>query len=123
MLTVLKGGWKTEERAKLVGWSEAQQLHQLKLLLDRTALQAFRMFSEEDRHDLGRAKEALRNRFKSVEIEELLGLEFHHKMQTTESVEELGLELQKLANKAFPSTPAKDFDRMLKGRLFQALHV
>ena len=28
-----------------------------------------------------------------------------------------------LANKAFPSTPAKDFDRMFKGRFFQALHV
>ena len=44
-------------------------------------------------------------------------------MQTTESIEELGLELQSLANEAFPSTPAKDFDRMLKGRFFQALHV
>ena len=28
-----------------------------------------------------------------------------------------------MANEAFPSTPAKDFDRMLKGRFFQALHV
>ena len=79
-----------EERAKLVGWSVAQQLN---LLLEKTALYAFRMFPEEDRHDLSRAKEALRNRFKSIEIEELHGLEFHHKMQTTESVEELGLEL------------------------------
>ena len=109
-----------EERAKLVGWNEAQQLHQLKLLLDRTALRAFRMFPEEDRYDLERTKEALKSRFKSTEIEELCGMEFHHKMQTTESVEELGLELQTLANKAFPSTPAKDFDRMLKGRFFQA---
>jgi len=58
-----------------------------------------------------------------VEIEELRGLEFHHKMQTSEMIEELGLELQTLANKAFPSTPAKDFDRILKGRFFQALHV
>ena len=112
-----------EERAKLVGWNEAQQLHQLKLLLDKTALRAFRMFPKEDRQDFNRAKEALKNRFKSVEIEELRGLEFHHKMQTTESIEEFGLELQSLANEAFPSTPAKDFDRMLKGRFFQALHV
>jgi len=44
-------------------------------------------------------------------------------MQTSEMVEELGLELQMLANKAFPSTPAKDFNRILKGRFFQALHV
>ena len=98
-----------EEQAKIVGWNEPQQLQQLKLLLDKTALRAFRMFPEEDRQDLSRAKEALKNRFKSVEIEELRGLEFHHKMQTTESIEELGLELQSLANKAFPSTPAKDF--------------
>ena len=112
-----------EERAKLVGWNEAQQLHQLKLLLDRTALRAFQMFPEEDRHNLERTKEALKSRFKSTEIEELHGMEFHHKMQTTESVEELGLELQTLANKAFPSTPAKDFNRMLKGRFFQALLV
>ena len=81
------------------------------------------MFPEEDRHNLERTKEALKSRFKSTEIEELRGMEFHHKMQTTESVEELGLELQTLANKAFPSTPAKDFDRMLKGRFFQALLV
>ena len=81
------------------------------------------MFPEEDRHDLSGAKEALRNRFISIEIEELHGLEFHHKIQTTESVEELGLELQMLVDKAFPSTPAKDFDRMLNGRFFEALHV
>ena len=61
-----------EERAKLVGWNEAQQLHQLKLLLDKTALRAFRMFPKEDRQDFNRAKEALKNRFKSVEIEEFI---------------------------------------------------
>ena len=81
------------------------------------------MFPEEDRNDFDRAKDALKSRFKSVEIEELRGMEFHHKMQSTESIEELGLELQTLASKAFPSTPAKDFDRLLKGRFFQALHV
>jgi len=42
-----------EEQAKLVGWNEAQQLHQMKLLLDETALHGFHMFSEEDRRDLG----------------------------------------------------------------------
>lgn len=30
-----------EERAKLAGWNQAQQLHQLKLLLDKTALRTF----------------------------------------------------------------------------------
>ena len=68
------------------------------MLLDKTALRAFRMFPEEDRHNLEQTKEALKSRFKSTEME-LRGMEFHHKMQTTESVEELGLELQTLANK------------------------
>ena len=81
------------------------------------------MFPEADRIDYDRAKAALRSRFKSVEIEELRGLEFHYKMHGTESIEELGLELQTLAHKAFPSTQGGDFDRLLKGRFFQALHV
>jgi len=33
-----------EERVAFVGWNEAQQLHQLKLLLDKTALHIFRTF-------------------------------------------------------------------------------
>ena len=32
-----------EERAGLTGWSKSQQLHQLKLLLEKTALRAFRV--------------------------------------------------------------------------------
>ena len=34
-------------------------------------------------------------------------------------MEQLGLELQRLGRKAFPSTDRKDFDRLLKGRFFQ----
>ena len=36
-------------------------------------------------------------------------------------MEQLGLELQKLATRAFPLITGKDFDRLLKGRFFQAL--
>ena len=32
------------------------------------------------------------------------------------------MDLQKLARKAFPSMEGKEFDRMLKGRFYQALH-
>jgi len=62
------------------------------------------------------------HRLQSVEIEELRGLEFHNKMKTTESIEEIGLELQTLASNAFSSTPAREFDRM-QDRFLQALHV
>ena len=63
--------------------------------------------------------DALRIRFKPVDIEELRGLEFNHHMQGSETIEELGMELQSLGQKAFPSLTG----RLLKGRFFQALHV
>ena len=113
-----------EERAKVAGWGPAQQLHQLKFLLDKTALKAFRTFPVDDRGDYDRAVAALRERFKLVDIEELRGLEFHHKIQgSKETIEELGLDLQALCCKAFPSSHGKEFDRLLKGRFFQAIHV
>ena len=58
-----------EERAGLAGWSEAQKLHQLKLLLEKTALNAFRVFAKEDKETYEKAKAALKNRFWSVDIE------------------------------------------------------
>ena len=57
----------------------------------------------------------------SLDIEELSGLEFQQLMQDKQSVEELGVVLQKLARKDFPESGAKEFDRMLKGRFYQAL--
>ena len=42
-------------------------------------------------------------------------------MQTDQSVEQLGLELQKLAERAFPTITGEDFDRLLQGHFFQAL--
>ncbi len=43
--------------------------------------------------------------------------------QTTESIEQLGIKIQHLGRKAFPSIVGKDFDRLLKGRFYQALLV
>ena len=108
-----------EERARVIGRSEAQQLHQLKLLLEKTALKVFQMFPTEDKASYARAKAALKARFRSVDIEELQGMEFHRVVQGNESVEELGMEIQRLGHRAFPSVKGRDLDRLLKG---QALH-
>ena len=43
-------------------------------------------------------------------------------MQGEESIEQLGMDLQRLGRKAFPGIEGKEFDRLLKGRLYQALH-
>ena len=55
--------------------------------------EAYRMFTDEERSTYDTSINALRKRFESVEIEELKGLEFHHKTQGTESVEQLGVKL------------------------------
>ena len=110
-----------DERAHLAEWSDEVKLYQLKVHLDKTALHVFRMFPTDDKSSYKKASDALRKRFRPVDIEELRGLEFHRKVQEDESVEQLGLELQRLGRKAYPSTDGKDFDRLLKGRFFQAL--
>ena len=63
----------------------------------------------------------MKERFTSIDIEELRGMEFHSLVQDNQSVEQLGLELQKVAQKAFPSLSGDDFDRLLKGRFYSAL--
>ena len=51
-------------------------------------------------------------------------MEFHHKSQEpSETIEHLGISIQQLGRKAFPSIAGKDFDRLLKGRFYQALMV
>lgn len=57
------------ERGKLVGWFAKVKLCQLHSL--------FRMFPKEDSSSFTLATEALRKRFRLVDIEELRGLEFH----------------------------------------------
>ena len=112
---------RIEERAKATGWNEEQKLFQLKAHLEKTAEHAVRMLPEEKKSKYDSVVTALRNRFCSLDIEELRGLEFHQLMQDKQGVEELGVELQKLGRKAFPTSGPKEFDRMMKGTFYQSL--
>ena len=89
--------------------------------LDKTAFRTYRLLPEETKASYHVTVDALKSRFKPVDIVELRGMEFHQLVQNKQSIEELGLELQKLATRAFPMINGKDFDRLLKGRFFQAL--
>ena len=53
---------------------------------------------------------ALKSKFKPIYMEELRGMEFHQLVQKGQSVEQLGLELQKLAKQAFPCLSGKELD-------------
>ena len=110
-----------EERARIVGWSEEHRKYHLKMLLDKAAFQTYRLLPDSVKASYSETVEALRKRFKPVDIEELRGIEFHQMVQGSQSVEELGLELQRVAKRAFPTIVGKDLDRLLKGRYFQAL--
>ena len=48
-------------------------------------------------------------------------MEFRQLVQGKQSVEELGIALQRLAKRAFPAIAGKDFDRLLKGRFFSGI--
>ena len=61
---------------------------------------------------------ALHKRFLPIDIEELRSAEFYQLTQTEETVEEMGIKLQKLARMAFPSIVGKEYDRSLKDRFF-----
>ena len=111
-----------EERACLAKWNDEQKLYQLKAHLEKTAQQVFEMMAVDEKSSYAKAVQALKQRFKPVDIEELRGLEFHQLMQEQQTVEQLGIELQRLGRKAFPNANSKEFDRMLKDWFFQALH-
>ena len=49
-------------------------------------------------------------------------MEFHCRIQGDKTIQELGMDLQKLAQKAFPSMEGRVFDQMLKERFYWALH-
>ena len=72
---------RSEERSQVAGWTRKQKLCQLKLHLDCTVSDVFRMLPEEDSKHFDKALAALRKRFKPSDIEELRGLEFHHRVQ------------------------------------------
>ena len=110
-----------EERSLVAGWSEEQKKYRLKMHLDKTAFQAYRMLPEETKGSYSAMVKALRKRFRPVDIEELRGMEFHQITQESESVEEIGIKLQVLAREAFPNMVGKELDRLLKGRFFQIL--
>ena len=110
-----------EERAKLVGWSEEHKKYQLSILLDKNAYQTYRLLPDSVKAIYKETVESLKKKFEPVDTEELRGLEFHQLTQVNQSVEQLGLELQKLAKRAFPGLVGKDLDRLLKGRFYQAL--
>ena len=52
----------------------------------------------------------LRKHFKPAHIEELGGLEFHHLTKGSQLIEQLGLNIQHLGHKAFPTIVGKDFE-------------
>ena len=105
-----------EGRASLAGWS-------VKLLSEKTGSKVFQMFAEKDKASYAKAKAALKTRFQSVNIEELRGMELHILVQGSESVDELGMEIQRLGHHAFPTVKWWDLDWLLKGHFFQALHM
>ena len=110
-----------EERARLAGWSEDLRRYHLKMRLSKTAFQTYRLLPDNVKASYGATVSALRSKFKPVDIEELRGMEFHQLVQKSLSVEQLGLQLQKVAKRAFPTLVGKDLDRLMKGRFFQAL--
>ena len=91
--------------------------------LDKTANDVFRILPDEDKNDFDKAVKALQKQIKPADIEELRGLEFHHLIQGEDTIEQLGMNIQLLGRKAFPTIVGKDFDRLLKGQFFQALLV
>ena len=89
--------------------------------VDQFEERASRLLPEEVKASYSPTVSALKSRFKPVDIEELRGMEFHQLVQREQSVEQLRLEMQRLAKRAFPALTGKDLDRLLKGRFFQAL--
>lgn len=110
-----------EERARLAEWSEDLRRYYLKMRLSKTAFQTYRLLPDEVKANYSATVSALRSKFKPVDIEELRGVEFHQLVQKNQSVEQLGLQLQKVAKRDFPTLVGKDLDRLMKGRFFQAL--
>ncbi len=112
-----------KERAKFSGWGPDDQLYHLKTHLEKSALEAYGNLPDSSKTDVSSAIASLRQRFKPGGMEELRGLEFHRRIQGDETTEQLGLSIQHLGKRAYPSMGGKDFDRLLKGRFYQALKV
>ena len=74
----------------------------VKATFEGTASRVLEMLSLEIKANFASVMAALTTRFRSVDIEELRGMEFHRLVHTNESVEQLGMELQRLGYRAFP---------------------
>ena len=109
-----------EERAKFAGWGPEDQLYHLKIHLDKTALEIFRNLPDSSKTTAESAIAALKKCFKPGGMEELRGLEFHRRVQGNETV---GSQYPTPWSESLPSISGKDFDRLLKGRFYQALKV
>ena len=110
-----------EERALFAGWKPERKLYRLEVHLANTAQKIVKMTPDYDRKSFDKVVAHLKKRFRPIDITELRGLEFHQKSQGEDSVEQLCLDFQTLWRIAFLSVGAKEFDRMLKGRFYQAL--
>ena len=88
-----------EERARLAGWSEDLRRYHLKMRLSKTAFQTYRLLPEDVKASYSATVSVLRSKLKPVDIEELRGMEFHQLVQKNQSVEQLGLQLQKVAKR------------------------
>ena len=94
----------------VAGWTGEERKYRLKMHLDKNAFQTYCNLPKETQGSYSDVINALRKRFQPVDIEELRG-----------AVEEMGIKLQTIAGKAFPSLVGKEWDRLLKGRFFHCL--
>ena len=70
------------------------------------------MLPPKERTTIAAATSGLQKRLKSADIEELRGLEFHHWTQgVEETIEQLGVSIQRLRRKAFPLITGRDSSR------------
>ena len=114
LMVALIIGWSAfVSELVFAGWSLEEKLYQLKAHLDKTTLNVFSMLPDQDCDMFDKAVSALKKRFRPADIEELRGLEF----------QQVGISIQQLDRKAFPSIIGKDFDCLLKGQFYEALTV
>ena len=95
-----------------MGWSEDHRRYHLKMLLDGSAFQTYKLLLDEVKASYSATVDALKARFKPVDIEELRSVEFYQLVQGRQSIEEVGIELQRLAKRAFPPISGKTLDRI-----------
>ena len=95
-----------QERAKFAGWSESDQLYHLKLHLDKTALDVFRMLPDSEKLQINSAISALQKRFQSGGIEELRDSNFIILVKEVKPLSNLAYAYNSLEEK--PSLPLLD---------------